>query len=159
MMSKKKAFVRYADNKAVPGSLIVRTQAPSVGTWKEVVYDLCCGDASCCDKVTLTFELPVLFPPPYTAIEVKQVCDSPSSAIIHTSYSNLANTIEEVILDYNNAMKGFSSLSLNGNLLSVTLCKMTCSGERSCPTSSACLINLYSENEPYQQNLAFQCVN
>jgi hypothetical protein len=46
-MAQKKAFVRYAQNKAVPGSLIVRTKAPSVGTWKEVSYDLCCGGGSC----------------------------------------------------------------------------------------------------------------
>lgn len=45
-MAKKKAFVRYAGNKAVAGSLIVRTEAPSVGTWKEVPYDLCCSPAS-----------------------------------------------------------------------------------------------------------------
>lgn len=43
-MAQKKAFVRYAANKAVPGSLIVRTKAPKVGTWKEVPYDVCCGE-------------------------------------------------------------------------------------------------------------------
>ena len=42
-MSQKKAFVRYAANKAVPGSLIVRAKAPKVGTWKEIPYDVCCG--------------------------------------------------------------------------------------------------------------------
>jgi hypothetical protein len=42
-MAQKKAYVRYAQNKAVPGSLIVRTKAPKVGTWKEVPYDICCG--------------------------------------------------------------------------------------------------------------------
>lgn len=50
-MANKKAFVRYADNKAVPGSLIVRTKAPSVGVWKEVTYDLCCEEpipTGCC---------------------------------------------------------------------------------------------------------------
>jgi hypothetical protein len=46
-MSNNKAFVRYANNKAVPGSLIVRKKAPSVGVWKEVSYDLCCGGGSC----------------------------------------------------------------------------------------------------------------
>jgi hypothetical protein len=45
-MAQKKAFVRYAQNKAVPGSLIVRTKAPKVGTWKEVPYDICCGGGS-----------------------------------------------------------------------------------------------------------------
>ena len=43
-MANNKAFIRYANNKAVPGSLIVRKKAPSVGTWKEVNYDLCCDD-------------------------------------------------------------------------------------------------------------------
>lgn len=43
-MAKNKAFVRYANNKAVPGSLIVRKKAPSVGVWKEVNYDLCCDN-------------------------------------------------------------------------------------------------------------------
>jgi len=46
-MAQKKAFVRYAQNKAVPGSLIVRTKAPKVGTWKEVPYDICCGGGGC----------------------------------------------------------------------------------------------------------------
>jgi hypothetical protein len=45
-MAQKKAFVRYAQNKAVPGSLIVRIKAPKVGTWKEVPYDICCGGGS-----------------------------------------------------------------------------------------------------------------
>lgn len=45
-MAQKKAFVRYANNKAVPGSLIVRTKAPSVGNWKEVTYDLCCSQTT-----------------------------------------------------------------------------------------------------------------
>jgi hypothetical protein len=46
-MAQKKAYVRYAQNKAVPGSLIVRTKAPKVGTWKEVPYDICCGGGDC----------------------------------------------------------------------------------------------------------------
>ena len=47
-MANNKAFVRYANNKAVPGSLIVRKKAPSVGTWKEVSYDLCCDNSGTC---------------------------------------------------------------------------------------------------------------
>jgi hypothetical protein len=46
-MAQKKAFVRYAQNKAVPGSLIVRTKAPKVGNWKEVPYDICCEPPAC----------------------------------------------------------------------------------------------------------------
>ncbi len=54
-MAQKKAFVRYAQNKAVPGSLIVRTKAPKVGTWKEVPYDICCGGGGeCTTPVVLT---------------------------------------------------------------------------------------------------------
>jgi hypothetical protein len=54
-MAQKKAFVRYANNKAVAGSLIVREKAPKVGTWKEVDYDLCCDTSGCnLPPVTLT---------------------------------------------------------------------------------------------------------
>jgi len=57
-MAQKKAFVRYAQNKAVPGSLIVRTKAPKVGTWKEVPYDVCCdGGGPCTAPVVLTAPL------------------------------------------------------------------------------------------------------
>jgi hypothetical protein len=55
-MANNKAFVRYANNKAVPGSLIVRKKAPSVGVWKEVNYDLCCDGGNvetCCSNETL----------------------------------------------------------------------------------------------------------
>jgi len=58
-MAQKKAYVRYADNKAVPGSLIVRTKAPSVGTWKEVPYDICCDSGGDCT------------PPLFTPIELR----------------------------------------------------------------------------------------
>lgn len=51
-MAKNKAFVRYANNKAVPGSLIVRKKAPSVGVWKEIDYDLCCGGGGNCCETT-----------------------------------------------------------------------------------------------------------
>jgi len=62
-MSKKKAFARYANNKIVPGSLIVREKAPKVGVWKEVPADLCCdgGGGNCCDPnntIQLSFTLP-----------------------------------------------------------------------------------------------------
>lgn len=43
-MAKKKAFVRYANNKLVPGSVFIGTKAPSVGVWKEIPYDLCCEE-------------------------------------------------------------------------------------------------------------------
>lgn len=41
-MSKKKAYVRYAKNKIVAGSLILADKAPKVGVWKEITTDLCC---------------------------------------------------------------------------------------------------------------------
>jgi len=58
-MAQKKAFVRYANNKAVAGSLIVREKAPKVGVWKEVDYDLCCGGGGGCapqlsDKIVIS---------------------------------------------------------------------------------------------------------
>jgi hypothetical protein len=45
MANKKKAFVRYANNKAVAGSLILADKAPKVGEWREVPTDLCCDGA------------------------------------------------------------------------------------------------------------------
>lgn len=57
-MANKKAFARYANNKIVPGSLILSDKAPKVGVWKEVVYDLCCGGSQNCT------------PPLYTPIEL-----------------------------------------------------------------------------------------
>lgn len=52
-MASKKAFVRYANNKIVAGSLILADRAPKVGVWKEVQADLCCnntqpGGYTCC---------------------------------------------------------------------------------------------------------------
>jgi hypothetical protein len=60
-MAQKKAFVRYAQNKAVPGSLIVRTKAPKVGTWKEVPYDICCGGSSSCQREFIAPFFPDLY--------------------------------------------------------------------------------------------------
>jgi hypothetical protein len=59
-MAQKKAFVRYAQNKAVPGSLIVRTKAPKVGTWKEVPYDICCESPSCSIGIIVQLRYSVL---------------------------------------------------------------------------------------------------
>ena len=42
MKSKKRAFVRYANNQIVAGSLILADKAPKVGVWREVPEDLCC---------------------------------------------------------------------------------------------------------------------
>lgn len=41
-MANKKAYVRYAKNKIVAGSLILADKAPKVGVWKEITTDLCC---------------------------------------------------------------------------------------------------------------------
>lgn len=65
----KKAFIRYANNKAVPGSLIVRTKAPKVGTWREVPYDLCCNNNNDCMQYKNYLEVPIdsatlITPPP-----------------------------------------------------------------------------------------------
>jgi hypothetical protein len=54
-MSKKKAFVKYAQNKAVAGSLIIRETAPKVGVWKEVLYDLCCQSENQCNPSLYNF--------------------------------------------------------------------------------------------------------
>lgn len=41
---KLKAFVRFdGSGRVVPGSLVLRKQAPKVGRWQEVVSEECCG--------------------------------------------------------------------------------------------------------------------
>lgn len=41
---KLKAFVRFdGSGRVVPGSLVLRKQAPKVGRWQEVVANECCG--------------------------------------------------------------------------------------------------------------------
>jgi hypothetical protein len=42
MKNNKKAFVRYANNEIVAGSLILANKAPKVGVWREVTKNLCC---------------------------------------------------------------------------------------------------------------------
>jgi hypothetical protein len=78
-MAQKKAFVRYAQNKAVPGSLIVRTKAPKVGTWKEVPYDICCG-GGCPQRVYnpfVTFELQEnLFTTEFAEVQMYWACSN-----------------------------------------------------------------------------------
>lgn len=57
-MSKKKAFVRYANNKLVPASVFIGAKAPAVGVWKEIPYDLCCdggGGGNCLIEAELYY--------------------------------------------------------------------------------------------------------
>tara|TARA_R110000868_G_scaffold81_3_gene800 strand:+ start:902 stop:1468 length:567 start_codon:yes stop_codon:yes gene_type:complete len=42
-----KAWVRYAQNKVVPSSLILQANKPKVGVWKEISTDLCCDTNPC----------------------------------------------------------------------------------------------------------------
>ena len=43
-MGNLKAYVRYANNKAVAGSLVLQKQSPKVGVWEQIPYDLCCDN-------------------------------------------------------------------------------------------------------------------
>jgi hypothetical protein len=89
-MAQKKAFVRYAANKAVPGSLIVRTKAPKVGTWKEVPYDVCCEATAPC------------VPPLYTPIELCYKPGEPCNDVTPPPCSDPCNdcTTEDVTTYY-----------------------------------------------------------
>jgi hypothetical protein len=117
-MAQKKAFVRYAQNKAVPGSLIVRTKAPKVGTWKEVSYDLCCGGGDCnfqpvVQQLSLGFENGnVKLNTPIIEIAVRVMCNSyPSNSYVDHAYGivvpNIVFTNFYEIVDYVNT--NFSS--------------------------------------------------
>jgi hypothetical protein len=136
-MAQKKAFVRYAQNKAVPGSLIVRTKAPKVGTWKEVPYDICCGGGgNCCSNetiITLSFTPPVST---YTSIQLVFKCDGQTitSNIIYEGELNLSQVVDklngilgnpEVILPL------LGTFSLDGDTILLELTE--CQYKRLCP--------------------------
>jgi hypothetical protein len=93
-MANNKAFVRYANNKAVPGSLIVRKKAPSVGTWKEVTYDLCCdsgGNTTRLTSVAFTVESGIF-----------QLVFSTPALLVHQFNSNYSGSTAEEWLEYFN---------------------------------------------------------
>jgi len=106
-MAQKKAFVRYAQNKAVPGSLIVRTKAPKVGTWKEVPYDICCGGDGKV-KQNLIFEVPRNNVVGATLI-IKCYTDPPWQNLLYSSGPPLPQTT------LNTATDAFNWLTTNFN--------------------------------------------
>jgi hypothetical protein len=150
-MANKKAFVRYADNKAVPGSLIVRTKAPSVGVWKEVTYDLCCGDVcSGCEKITITAPLnAVTIPPPYEFIRFEYECKSSGTGQTTILSGNFA-TVGEAVEAFNTYQNGNITILVNGGQVSVTLCKpfapyCTYPGETCPPGSLEAYVSIFND--------------
>jgi hypothetical protein len=117
-MAQKKAFVRYAQNKAVPGSLIVRTKAPKVGTWKEVPYNLCCGGGSSCsytrniDNVTYPATTGILF----------QLAGGPcGGGLTEFNYTNIMiddipeiNNINDLVQMLNENLSFYGTFSVTG---------------------------------------------
>ena len=116
-MSQKKAFVRYAQNKAVPGSLIVRTKAPKVGTWKEVPYDLCCGGSSC----TVTRNIEEFIYPVTTGISFQLTGGECDGGIGEFNYLNLffdsvpeVNNINDLVQILNENLSFYGVFSVSG---------------------------------------------
>jgi hypothetical protein len=97
-MAQKKAFVRYAQNKAVPGSLIVRTKAPKVGTWKEVPYNLCCGNT----EETVQIEVSLADGFPFVDIYGAQILLScaESNPPFNSAYYYGTSTVATTITNY-----------------------------------------------------------
>ena len=125
-MAQKKAFVRYANNKAVAGSLIVREKAPKVGTWKEVDYDLCCDTSGCnLPPVTLTasgFTSAVLNPSSCTPNIIFR-CDGNLVLEIRAS-ENFIPTPYSMVGFYNDLSVTYSWMgiwSLNGTIATLEL--------------------------------------
>jgi len=129
-MAKKRAFVKYTKKgKIIPGSLIVTTNGgyPVDGLYKEVATDLCCNDSSCCDKVTVTAQLPELtVSPPFGSLEIIVGCGIPKGNVVYANDNGLSSTLQEAIDGFNTYMNGVATLSLNGNQLSATVCKQNC---------------------------------
>ena len=100
-MAQKKAFVRYAQNKAVPGSLIVRTKAPKVGTWKEVPYDICCGGGSNpLSDIIITSEVVLRECPTFMSVSITPGGDF--NLLLFTNFSSILFTTYEEVVQYLN---------------------------------------------------------
>ncbi len=145
-MANNKAFVRYANNKAVPGSLIVRKKAPSVGTWKEVDYDLCCGGDSgnCCDNeqlVTLSFTPSVST---FNGIQLNFYCNEELIsygsifAISGVPIGNLIDAVSGLNIAYGTGPDGLSPFPIIGEFSldedTITLTMTECKKQTFCPT-------------------------
>ena len=135
-MAQKKAFVRYAKNKAVPGSLIVRTKAPKVGTWKEVPYDICCGGGNLFIQ-ELQLPNPVS---PLSALQFVVICNNyPSTGIqtrflnVHVPYTGSSPTTPEELIILLNEQFSFlgtftlltpttANLAINSSYLASGVC-------------------------------------
>jgi hypothetical protein len=134
-----RAYVRYANNKAVPGSLIVRNKAPKVGTWKEVDYDLCCGGSgNCCsNETTVTLS----YTPEYTSfggIVLRLYCNGEkvSEGFLDKITTSLTETIDWLNNAYGSTdplyLPLLGTFSLSGEdtiLLTLTECQY----KRLCP--------------------------
>ena len=134
-MAQKKAFVRYADNKAVPGSLIVRTKAPKVGTWKEVPYDICCGGGG-------TFTTEIVFPTNPEFPEVINIgigfivrCNGGNVISYFIEYPLETNTTQEVVDYLNPLLSGVASFTfVNGTTISVSFSQVI--ADALCPSGT-----------------------
>lgn len=141
-----RAYVRYANNKAVPGSLIVRNKAPKVGTWKEVNYDLCCGGDSgnCCDNeqlVTLSFTPSVST---FDGIQLNFYCNEELIsygrifAISAVPIDNLIDAVSGLNIAYGTDPDSPSLSPMIGNFSldgdTITLTMTECKKQTFCPT-------------------------
>jgi len=61
--NKLKAFVRYANNKIVGGSLILANFRPKIGIWKEISTDLCCEFSSTSTTTAIPLSVDIYFIP------------------------------------------------------------------------------------------------
>lgn len=105
-MAKKKAFARYANNKIVPGSLIVREKAPKVGVWKEVIADLCCGSGTI--RIAST-----AFSPSSNSIDIYFSLGIYTRSYNFRSFEYVGNT-EEAWIEYFNQLYGWmGTFSIN----------------------------------------------
>lgn len=118
-MAQKKAFVRYAANKAVPGSLIVRTKAPKVGTWKEVPYDLCCGGSG--SVCTLTRDVSTFNYPATTGVYFQLGGIECDGGLAEFNYQSIfidsiptVNNINDLVQILNENLSFYGKFSVSG---------------------------------------------
>lgn len=105
-MSQKKAFVRYAQNKAVAGSLIIKETAPKVGVWKEIPYDLCC-DNLCPPSVCAATNYELI-------VTEENLADSTGNTGIEVRVGpNFYNTTDDIVYYQYIHCNGFGSGAIN----------------------------------------------
>ena len=136
MANKKKAFVRYANNKAVAGSLILADKAPKVGEWREVPTDLCCDGGGGTFTTEIVFPTNSEFPDQiFIGIGFVVKCNGSNVISYFIEYPLGTNTTQEVVDYLNPLLSGVASFTVvNETTISVSFSQVI--ADALCPSGT-----------------------